>query len=243
LRTLLRVQELDLKIEACQAREVEIPKQKGKFDIQRKRLTAELEEREKACKDLLLEQRECERDIEQKNAQIAKYQTQLLSLKKNEEYQAMLHEIDLIKKQIAIKEERIIAIMMETDASKARLEEDRKRISGEQKDIDRQCAAIDEELATAVRDRKMLEEQRLPLVAQVSPDLLARYKRIRASKKTGSALVPLNGEVCSGCNMRVTPQVVNEVLEGKKVHTCAHCGRLLYERGNFTDDSVNLPVG
>jgi hypothetical protein len=133
--------------------------------------------------------------------------------------------------------------MMETDASKARLEEDRKRISGEQKDIDRQCAAIDEELATAVRDRKILEEQRTPLVAQVSAELLTRYKRIRASKKTGSALVPLNGEVCSGCNMRVTPQVVNEVLAGDKVHTCAHCGRLLYERGNFSDDTVNLPVG
>ncbi|MBI5092137.1 MAG: hypothetical protein HZB26_06780 [Candidatus Hydrogenedentes bacterium] len=243
MRTLLRVQELDLKIEACQAREIEIPKQKGKFDIQRKRLAAELEEREKACKDLLLEQRDCEKEIEQKNAQIAKYQTQLLSLKKNEEYQAMLHEIDLIKKQIAIKEERIIAIMMETDASKARLDEDRKRISAELKDIDRQCAAIDAELAAAIQERKSLDEQRTPLAAQVGADLLTRYKRIRASKKTGSALVPLNGEVCSGCNMRVTPQIVNEVLAGHKVHSCAHCGRLLYDRSNFTDDAVDLPVG
>lgn len=235
MKTLLRVQTLDLKIEACKRREIEIPKQKEKFDIYRKRLTAELEEREKVCKTLALEQRECEGDIEQKNAHIARYQNQLLSVRKNEEYQALLHEIDLLRKQIAIKEERIIAIMVEVDAAKLRLEEDRKRISAELRDIDRQCREIDTELTAAIENRKTLEQQRAPLAAQVNGELMARYVRIRASKKTGSAAVPLNDEVCSGCNMRVTPQIVNEVLAGKKMHACAHCGRLLYDRSNFQE--------
>ncbi|MCX5758738.1 MAG: hypothetical protein NTU83_09595, partial [Candidatus Hydrogenedentes bacterium] len=136
-------QELDLRIEALKAREVEIPKQKSKFDIHRKRLADEVAEREKMCKALALEQHECEIEIEQKQAQIRKYDQQLLQVKKNEEYQALLHEIDMLKKHVGLKEERIIAIMVERDEAKARLDEGKKRIKAELEDIDAQCDAID----------------------------------------------------------------------------------------------------
>ena len=230
LKDLLRLQELDLKIEACKARETQIPKQKEKFDIHRKRLAAELEDREKVVKDLTVEQRTIATEIEQKQAQIAKYQQQLLGVKKNEEYQALLHEIDLVKKQIAVKEERTIAIMVEIDGAKARLEEDKKRIEAEFKEIDGQCGEIDAELHEAQHERKQFEAERAPLSKVIETSLMSRYNRIRANKKTGPAVVPLRGEVCSGCHMTVTPQIVNEVLAGHKVHACHHCGRLLYNK-------------
>ena len=236
MKTLLRLQELDLKIETIKAREVEIPKQKGKFDIYRKRLAVELMEREKVVKDLQLEQRACEGEIEQKQGQIKKYDQQLLGVKKNEEYQALLHEIDMLKKQIGLKEERILSIMLEMDEAKARLEEDKKRINAEVADIERQCAEVDAELAVAVHERKALESDRGPLAEKVEPGLLARYKRIRMSKKTGPAVVALNGEACSGCHMHATPQIVNEILAGDNLHACHYCGCLLYHPGNFNDD-------
>jgi len=240
LKSLLRLQDLDLKIEALKAREAEIPKQKGKFEIHRKRLAAELAEREAVCKELLLEQRECESDIEQRQAQIKKYDQQLFAIKKNEEYQALLHEIEMLKKQVALKEERILAIMVELDDVKARLAEDKKRIEAEMREIERQCAEVDTELAEAVRERKGLEAQRAPLVAEVEPGLLTRYQRIRGSKKTGPAVVPLNGEVCSGCHMHVPPQIVNELIAGDRLHACAHCGRLLYNRETVENGAVDM---
>jgi predicted nucleic acid-binding Zn-ribbon protein len=227
LKDLLRLQDLDLKIETCRAREQQIPKQKEKFDIQRKRLSSELEDREKVVRELLMEQRGITTEIEQKQAQIDKYQQQLFQIKKNEEYTALLHEIELLKKQIGLKEERIITLMVEVDEAKARLEEDKKRIQVEQDEIDRQCADIDAELAEAQKARRGLEDERAPIAKQIEPSLMSRYNRIRASKKTGPAVVPLNGEVCSGCHMHVTAQMVNEVLGGKP-HACHHCGRILY---------------
>lgn len=228
MKNLLALQELDLKIETYRARELEIPRQKSKFDIHRKRLAAELTERENVCKRLVLEQREAETEIDQKQGQIKKYDQQLYSIKKNEEYQALLHEIDMMKKQIGLKEERILAVMMELDDAKARLEEDRERIQTEVRIIEQQCTEVDKELAEAVTEREELEKQRQPLLSQVDPGLLARYQRIRLSKKTGPAVVPLNGEVCTGCHMNVPPQIVNELMAGEKVHACNHCGRLLY---------------
>ena len=86
MRILLHLQELDLEIEGCRAREREIPKQKNKFEIHRKRLEDEVAEREKVCTDYELEQRECDSYIQQRQAQIEKYQQQLNIIKKNDEY-------------------------------------------------------------------------------------------------------------------------------------------------------------
>jgi len=239
LKTLLPLQELDLKIEKCRSREVEIPKQKGKFDVQKQRLAAELEEREAELTRLELEQRECESEVAQKQEQIAKYEQQLLSVKKNEEYQALLHEIDLLKKQITQKEERIIGVLVEIDAAKERLAEDKKRIEAERQSIDKECEEIDKELEEAVAVRKELETQRASLEPKVDPALLSRYKRIRANKKTGPAVVPLNGSTCTGCHMSVTAQTVNEILAGK-IHACAHCGRLLYHSENVEGENARI---
>lgn len=235
MNSLLKLQELDRKIHACRAREDEIPKQKDKFKDVRARLAAELAEREQVVKDLELEQRACESDIDQKKAQIDKYHHQLNTVKKNEEYQALLHEIELVKKGIAQNEERIIAIMVELDEAKARLDEDKKRIAEEQAEIDAQCAEIDQELAQAIKEREALEAERPGLVEQVPAELMNRYSRLRRKYPSGDVVVPLREEVCAGCNMHIRAQIVNEILEGHKVHACQHCGRLLYHPGNFEE--------
>lgn len=240
MKTLLLLQDLDLKIERCKARESEIPKQKKKYDIRRERLRAELAQCEQVCEDLLLEQRESESAIEQHQEQVGKYNGQLNAIRKNEEYQALLHEIDALRKQINLKEERILAIMEELETAQARLEEDRKRIERELKDIDAECAEIDAELADAVKDREALQAQGTPLLAQIDKALVSMYHRIRANKKTGAAAVPLNNEVCGGCHMYLRPQIVNEVMAGETIHTCQHCGRLLYHRDNFEDSPEGI---
>lgn len=240
METLLQLQDLDLRIERLHAREKEIPLQKGKFEIHRKRLADELKESENRCKKLQLEQRELESEIEQKQTQIRKYDGQLLAVKKNDEYQALLHEMDLMRKQIAIKEERIISVMVEIDDAKTHLEEDKKRIDAEVKEIDRQCALVDAELAEAVSERKTLEMQREPLAKVIAPSLLSRYLRIRKSIRSGPAVVRLNNEHCTGCHMAVPPQIVNEIMAGHKVHGCNHCGRLLFFAENIGNAGTDV---
>lgn len=235
MNTLLKLQILDGKISARRDREAEIPKQKNRFDIHRKRLSAELAEREQVLQDLELEQRDSESEIDTRKSQIDTYQQQLNLVKKNEEYQALLHEIDLLNKQIGVKEERIISIMIEMDDAKARLEEDRKRIQEETKEIDAECSEIDAELSEAVEKRKVLEAERVPLADQVGNELLRRYDRLRRKFTTGSVAVPVRDEVCTGCNMHLLPQVVIEVMQGNKVHSCQQCGRLLYHPENFEE--------
>lgn len=238
MRNLLALQDLDKKINACKQREVEIPKQKSKFDIHRKRLLGELAERENALKKLTLEQKECEGGIEQRLAQIDKYNLQLNAVKKNEEYLALLHEIEREKKQIAIMEERIISILVEMDGARERLDEDKKRIADETKGIDAECAVIDDELKVAVQQRMELEGERAPIIENVPDLLMNKYNKLRRNYKSGPVVVPLIGEVCMGCHMHIRAQVTNEVMAGEKVHGCQHCGRILYFPPNFEEAEV-----
>lgn len=237
---LLELQNLDMKIADLKAREKELPKQKDKFAIHRQRLDAELKSSEERCKSIQLKQRECAGEIEQRQAQIQKYDGQLYSIKKNEEYKALLHEIDLLKKQIAIKEERIIALMVEYDEAKAALEADKERIHAEIGKIDAECAVIDNELHQLTAERKTLEKSRGPKITKVAPDLLTRYERIR--KVRTPAVVPLKDETCGGCFMTVRPQIVNEIMANDKIHACQHCGRLLYHVVHIEDAANDSPA-
>lgn len=77
-------------------------------------------------------------------------------------------------------------------------------------------------------EREILERQiPPPLAANVKPEVLTRYKRIRTSKGGGPAVVALSGEGCSGCHMRVPPKTVNEILGGSILLSCNYCGRML----------------
>jgi len=242
LKKLLALQTLDLQIEKLRARESEIPKQKSKFEIHRKRLDDELQRSEARFKGLQLEQRDCEGEVAAKQADIQKKDGQLLAVKKNEEYQALLHEMEMLKKQIGVKEERILTIMEEMDEARTRFEEDKKRIASEQAEIAAECARIDAELAVAVAEREAMETRRKPLAADIDLTHLRIYERIRRSKKTGAALVPLQGESCSGCFMGITAQKVNEILGGEFV-PCRHCGRLVYHAPLFEDEGVKVSKG
>lgn len=228
---LLKLQILDLKIDSLKASELDLPKQKDKYAIHRERLAAEIKSSEERCKRLLLEQRECAGEIEQRQAQIVKYDGQLYSIKKNEEYKALLYEIDLLKKQIAVKEERILSLMIEHDDAKEALAADKERIQGELNEIEAECAKIDKELELLTVERKALVKSRPPLVEKVNKQLLSRYERIR--KVRTPSVVPLKEDVCGGCFMGVRPQIINEIMANDKVHACQHCGRLLYFPGNI----------
>lgn len=231
---LLKLQALDTDIADCRQKEQELPRQKDKFTIQRQRLAEEMEESQNRCREVEREQRECAMDIEQRQARIMKYEGQLPDIKKNEEYKAVLHEIDLLKKQINLREERVIALLYEQEEAQALVEEDKARINEEISKIEAECNAIDQELAELVAHRKGLQGTRPDLAAQVPKELLHMYERIRKARIP--AVVPLNEESCGGCFMTIRPQIVNEIIGNEKNHCCQHCSRLLYYPGN-----VNFP--
>jgi predicted nucleic acid-binding Zn-ribbon protein len=58
-------------------------------------------------------------------------------------------------------------------------------------------------------------------------DLFDLYEKLFRSK-AGRAIVPLEGNHCSGCHMTVTPATLRDAKVGAKVVSCEQCGRIVY---------------
>ena len=64
-------------------------------------------------------------------------------------------------------------------------------------------------------------------VRAADEDLFELYERVFRSK-AGRAGVPLDGDHCSGCHMKVTPATMRDAKVGSVVVSCEQCGRIVY---------------
>lgn len=63
------------------------------------------------------------------------------------------------------------------------------------------------------------------LEERIKPQMLSRYRRI--ADRSGKAIVPVVGNVCTGCFTNV-PSIFTSKVNADKVISCETCGRMLY---------------
>ena len=61
----------------------------------------------------------------------------------------------------------------------------------------------------------------------IEEDQRDRYRRT-VKQRGADALAAVNGGAYSGCYVTVTPQMMNELINGGKLIFCLSCGRILY---------------
>ncbi len=181
-----------------------------------------------AARDQLAElektRRAREGELQDSEAQRTKFQGQTALVKTNEEYSALLREIDRIDEQISQLEEGILLGMEAIDDARAKLESVEKEQEiverghlTEADGLRRQLKEVEEGLARRLGER----EERL---RQLGPEVEALYQRVAKAHGTGVAII--RDDRCSGCHRSVPPQTVNLVLSGE-LHTCSICRRIL----------------
>lgn len=177
--------------------------------------------------ELEKETKKLEIEILGKKEQIARYRTQQLATRKNEEYAALLHEIEAAQKVILSLEERQLALMEAGEALSPDIERAQEVNAVEQKRINAILGTLDGRRINLEARKKELLEQRPPLAAVVEEDLLDRYERLFKSKN-GAAVVPIEHGVCTGCHMQMTTQIILSAKAEKEMISCPQCGRILY---------------
>lgn len=166
-------------------------------------------------------------EIEEKKGKIAKYEQQLLQIKNNKEYQALLHEIAGAGADIRMLEEKDLQVMEEEEQEARRLEEGKRKIGDSRKKLEaaeakarQECSRIEAAQAEIARLRKDVE-------ALLDADLHDKYDRIFRNKPH-RALVAVVNDSCQGCNMRLTAQILNDLHKDDRILYCENCGRLIY---------------
>jgi hypothetical protein len=223
---LLALQEIDMRIRGLKTRLTIIPEEISKLEKELVIEKSKLDHAKESFVGIELEIKKRESAIKDQNEVMKKYNTQSAQIKKNDEYRAMMHEIENVKNKISDIETEQLNFMEKIEVAKNAFKSEEKLFK------DREKALADEKNELKDLEGKLkaeIEKQnasREEFSAKVSPELLSIYKRL-LSKKTGTPLVDVRQGICGNCHLKLTPQTVNSVRKEAQVF-CDNCGHLLY---------------
>ncbi|OQX56713.1 MAG: hypothetical protein B5M53_00115 [Candidatus Cloacimonas sp. 4484_209] len=167
-----------------------------------------------------------DRKLQETKMNIGKHKKQLLSVKTNKEYAALLKEISTEEKNIERLEEEMITLLDETESIKEEKKEEERNYSRSMEQYEKNVTMLEEKKTKFMKEIEEKKIEREQVAKELEPSLLKRYERIKNSRD-GVAVVPIYGENCGGCFSKIPPQVINEVKKGDKILTCQSCGRIL----------------
>jgi predicted nucleic acid-binding Zn-ribbon protein len=226
IENLLRLQEADKEIRRLQDEIAELPKRVAAIEHKLADTKAQLERAQAAVKADEATRRKHETTITDLRGKISKYRDQSLDVKTNEQYKALLHEIQFAEKDIAATEDKILELMLNADARD-------KEVKAAQAELKAEAAEIEKEKVEA-RERTAVDEKQLAdwrgkrdqMQAGVNEDLLRHYERV--SKFRGSGISEVRDHKCMGCQVMLRPQTYNDVRTGQQTVVCDSCQRVLY---------------
>jgi predicted nucleic acid-binding Zn-ribbon protein len=171
-----------------------------------------------------------EKEVSTVQARLARYKDQLLEVKTNREYQAMLHEIETAQNDIKAREDRILESMLESDELNARAKKAEGELKGLEKDVGAEHQAIDKEVTELQAELDKTASARETLVAEIDRHALAIFEQTAKGRK-GVAVAEARDGMCTICHVRLRPQVFNDVRRNASIIQCDSCRRILYFAG------------
>jgi predicted nucleic acid-binding Zn-ribbon protein len=227
LEQLLVLQDRDQKIKQVHAELKTIPQQQKTLENQLASSAAGFEALKQKARQMEVERKKLELDVGTRTDTISRLKTQQYETRKNDEFQAMGHEIERYAKEIQKIEDQELELMVQADQLKEQVLADQKRTNTAKESVGRQMSDLESKAKLLETRLEELRKERTDLAAKVDEDLLNRFERLFASKGD-AAVVALEHEVCTGCHMKITTQTAVRVKAGKEIVTCEQCGRILY---------------
>jgi len=227
LQALLILQERDTRRLQLEKILAQIPRERVSGEAKIAAHRAGIESAKKAVIDLELRRKELESTLRSLEDQIARYRTQQMQVKKNDEYQALTHEIEQTQAKIGEAEEAEIKLLYELDTERAKSKAAETALLAEIANENAQLARLVEREKNVRGDLVAATTEFDAARATVAPAWLPRYDRL--AKTVGlPVVVALQGQKCGGCHLKVSNGVETQARIGGDIAACDNCGRILY---------------
>lgn len=231
IRLLRELQNVDYWIGELERSKAFLPDMMKNLEDEIQNTATELSQKKNRLIQAQLEVKELELQIAENKELREKYQDQMLTIKTNKEYDALVVQIEATKTEIAKSEELCLELMTEIEqlcASVTELEEKSAQIqtenSGRLRDLQIQIDSVQGKMEEK-------EAHREDIAAKVPKPVMAMYERVRKGKG-GDVVVPLKRGACGECYKSQPPQMIQLIKKGETIQTCSSCGRILIWEGD-----------
>ncbi|HEV8542315.1 MAG TPA: C4-type zinc ribbon domain-containing protein [Verrucomicrobiae bacterium] len=227
IENLLVLQDRDRKIMRVEAELSNVGPERQGLESRGKQAQAQLEGAKQKVKQIESDRKKLELDVDARKLQIEKYSLQQFQTKKNEEYRALAHEIELCKEAITKLEDEQLTLMELAEIATRELNEVSKSTAATLKDMELARSTLADKEVRLTREASELKSNYDRLESAVEEDVRDRYKRLRR-QRGASTVVGIDRGHCGGCHMKLPMQVVISCQAQQEIITCPNCGRILY---------------
>ncbi len=210
------------------------------LDEQREGIPRELEERRTAVRALealvagqraqlaaaeaLLAQQDDE--IKSRNDSLAKSKSKGAKARTMREAEASERELEAIRRSIRDAEtekERLAGVLEQT---RSVLSEPLSELEAQKKALAEAEQGSEQRLADLRAQREKAVAGRERFAAEIPKPIYRRYERIRP--KIHPTVAKVVDATCTGCRMRLPPQLANQIQAAADIYQCPHCQRFVY---------------
>ncbi len=173
------------------------------------------------------ERKRLDLEIEAKKSQIEKYASQQLQTRKNEEYRALAHEIEMAKDAIFKIEDQEIGLMEQTEVAQKEVVRATAEAAAAKKQLETQLGLLNQREENLKKELTELQQGRVAIADAVEEGARNRYERLFKSKGE-NVVVGVEHSVCGGCHMKLPAQIIASCRGQAELVACSNCGRILY---------------
>ena len=229
VQKLLTLQARELKRDEIQKELAAVPVRIKEIETEKQAARDRFDEAKQTLRSLEVRRKNLENEIASAETQVTKYRNQQMSVKKNEEYTALTHEIETTQKKISDMETSELEVMEEIDVETAKVEE----IEG---GFDQEIAGLDEQIVQAKEAEKVLkgeletaEEKYQGALSPVSDKFMRAYNQAKTNLKNRPPFVaPIEGGVCKRSHLKVSQELLSEAKIHGTPHFCDTTGCVVY---------------
>jgi len=226
LERLIKLEQVDREVARLSAEVAALPKRVAEIEHQLSDAKARVEQAKTAIKSQDHKRRGLESDIQSHQQKIAKFRDQSLDVKTNEQYKALMHEIEFAQTEIRKAEDKILEIMEGAELFDRQVKASEGDLKTQSSQVEREKVEAHAITAKDETRLKELQTERQELRGGIGGDLLDLYDRVLKARKT--AIAEAREQRCTACFVLLRPQKWNEIKAGGEVLTCDSCGRILF---------------
>jgi len=232
LKQLIRLQSVDLAIQELRTRIDKFPGISKALAEKLRAATAGLEAAREKLKNNQTHRKKLESGIGAAEVKITKYRDQMMTVKTNDEYRALQNEIEHAQNAIRKVEDEILNLMMEGETQQTEIKTAEARLKADQQLVDHERKQLEEENRRDLGALESYLKERKEIETSISSDLVPQYERIRKARG-GIAVAPARDYLCQICQVRIRPQILQEIRKNDQIIVCEACQRILYDPDNL----------
>ncbi len=227
LERLIRLQRAETDLRRVEAELAEAPRHRAELDAA---LAAERARLEAARQELgggQKARRQHEADLQDLEAKRSRLKGQLMEVKTNKEYTAMLHEIEAVERDIRAREDQILAEMergesltLEVKRADETYKQAEERHRADVLALDERARGLDEQV-------RRLTAERDAVASTVPAGLLDLFHRV-ARSRGGVAVAQAQEGMCQVCHVKLRLQFYADLKRNEEIVQCPACNRILY---------------